>query len=188
MSALCTITPPPARPFTSRPALKYIFSDPITRFSLRDLLHGVVPDIIKAVPLPPMASHHGVTTIFPGHPGVEHFFGLFGQVFAAADEKELKVLQACTSVMGHQYRQMVALHDWACAQGVPKDIGKAYLGAFFNSISFEPMESQHDDFRRLVEEQTPGGLNEQVVKEMEAHGTFAHLQEAVDKVKCRLFQ
>eukprot|EP00397_Hematodinium_sp_SG-2012_P065903 GEMP01097122.1.p1 GENE.GEMP01097122.1~~GEMP01097122.1.p1 ORF type:complete len:126 (+),score=25.83 GEMP01097122.1:145-522(+) len=97
-------------------------------------------------------------------------------------------LQACTSVMGHQYRQMVALHDWACAQGVPKDIGKAYLGAFFNSISFEPMESQHDDFRRLVEEQTPGGLNEQVVKEMEAHGTFAHLQEAVDKVKCRLFQ
>lgn len=67
--------------------------------------------------------------------------------------------------MGQFYAQQLATQQWLEAQGVEAADAAKWTGAVFHCISYDSAVALPHTFEHLVAEQTPGGLNEQVVRE-----------------------
>lgn len=71
-----------------------------------------------------------------------------------------------TALMGQFYAQQQATQQWLEKQGVDAAAAAKWTGAVFHCVSFDSARPSEHSFQHLVEEQTPGGINEQVVREM----------------------
>ena len=73
---------------------------------------------------------------------------------------------------GQFYAQQRAMQQWLQKQGVEAEQAAKWTGAVFHCISYDTAYANAHTFDELVEEQTPGGLNEQVLRELteEARG------------------
>jgi pyrroline-5-carboxylate reductase len=122
--------------------------------------------IVRAIPLPPVAIHRGATVMTPPHPLVHSLFQSLGHVVAVSSEAQLKQLLPVTCLMGQFYEQQRCTQQWLQAQGVDPDVAARWTGAVFHSISYDSSRAHASTFADLVHEQTPGGLNEGIVKGM----------------------
>jgi pyrroline-5-carboxylate reductase len=122
--------------------------------------------IVRAIPLPPVAIHRGATVMTPPHPLVQSLFESLGHVVAVGSEAELKTLLPVTCLMGQFYEQQLCTQQWLQAQGVDAATAASWTGAVFHSMSYDSSRPHPRTFADLVHEQTPGGLNESIVKGM----------------------
>ena len=72
------------------------------------------------------------------------------------------------------------------AEGVPAELASRYIGAIFHTITGDSMDATSTSFGDLVDEQTPGGLNEQVVREMREAGCFQAMSDALEGCSARI--
>ena len=68
--------------------------------------------------------------------------------------------------MGQFYAQQLATQKWLEAQGVDGADAAKWTGAVYHCVSYDSAKPVAETFQHLVDEQTPGGLNEQVIREM----------------------
>ena len=120
--------------------------------------------ILRAIPLPPVAIHRGATVMTPPHPLVQSLFQSLGHVVAVSSEAQLKQLLPVTCLMGQFYQQQRCTQQWLQAQGIDAATAAAWTGAVFHSMSYDSSTAHASTFADLVHEQTPGGLNEGIVK------------------------
>merc|ERR1712166_946701 len=141
-------------------------------------------NVFRAVPLPPVAVHAGVTLLAPpgGHAGRQIFDLLVGYLEVSSDE-QLAALQAVTTLMGPHYELLNATQKWAVEQGVPEELASDYIARTFLSISHDAMDNRNraDGFSKLVAEQTPGGLNQRAIAGLEAAGVYSAYKRALEK-------
>lgn len=123
--------------------------------------------IVRAIPLPPVAIHRGATVMTPPHPLVHSVFQSLGHVVAVSSEAQLKQLLPVTCLMGQFYEQQRCTQQWLQAQGVDPSTAAGWTGAVFHSMSYDSSRAQETTFADLVHEQTPGGLNEGILKGMQ---------------------
>jgi pyrroline-5-carboxylate reductase len=77
--------------------------------------------------------------------------------------------------------------DWLAAQGVEAAAGSRYAGAMFHGLSVFGAEAGAEGFDPLTKEhQTPGGLNEQALRELAATGWYDELETVLDNILARL--
>ena len=131
------------------------------------LLHEVcapVPaaNIVRAIPLPPVAKHRGATIMAPPHEAVSALFGSLGVVVPVETEATMKKLMPVSALMGQFYAQQRETQKWLQEQGVDGDAAAKWVGAVFHCISYDSATPSSHTFNELVEEQTAGGINEQV--------------------------
>jgi pyrroline-5-carboxylate reductase len=125
---------------------------------------AITSNIIRAIPLPPVAIHRGATVMTPMHPLVHSLFQSLGHVVAATSEAQLKQLLPVTCLMGQFYEQQQCTQEWLHRQGIDAATAAGWTGAVFHSMSYDSSRAHGSTFADLVREQTPGGLNEAIVK------------------------
>ena len=155
------------------------------------LLHEVcapVPasQVVRAIPLPPVAKHVGATVMTPPNPTIVSVFDSLGTVVPVETEDMMKKMMPVTALMGQFYAQQRATHRWLLAQGVEAEAAAKWTGAVFHCVSYDSAVAGASTFEHLVDEQTPGGLNEQVVRELTEAGAFDALSDSLDGVLARV--
>lgn len=62
------------------------------------------------------------------------------------------------------------------------ELASSFTGSLLHTITSDAARASGppDAFKRLVEEQTPGGLNERGLKTLRERGVFDHVQQVLD--------
>ncbi len=143
--------------------------------------------IIRALPLPSCAERLGPIVVYPGEPWAMAFFAPIGTPLAAAEERELNVLWALTALIAPYFALIAAGAGWAANAGVAAPTAGTYLATMFHALSTLAVRAPDGDFEALTAEaMTPGGLNEQALKEIRAAGGFEAFLAALDAILARL--
>ena len=98
----------------------------------------------------------------------------------------MKKMMPVTALMGQLYAQHRATQQWLEAQGVDAEAAAKWTGAVFHTVTYDSAVASPATFEELVHEQTPGGLNEQVIREMTEAGTYAALSDSLDNCLARI--
>eukprot|EP00041_Stephanoeca_diplocostata_P017121 m.340710 g.340710 ORF g.340710 m.340710 type:complete len:284 (-) comp20599_c0_seq1:1789-2640(-) len=141
------------------------------------------PRVVKAVPLPPVAEHMGVTVVSPTAAYAVDLFNVMGEVVEVSTDVELHALQAATCLMGPFYKLVATAKDWMVQQKVPEPAAAKYAGALFRCIAHDSSKHNAD---ALVREQTPGGLNEECIRRLTDGGVYAEVNTALDAILRRV--
>ncbi|MFC3075209.1 pyrroline-5-carboxylate reductase [Shinella pollutisoli] len=150
--------------------------------TLRDWI-GVPVELVRAVPLPFVASRSGVTAIFPRDSAVEAFFAGLGSAVACRTIEEYDLLATASALMGPYFGIMDHVVGWLQARGLPAESARAYLAPLFASLSTVALTAPSRSLEDLRHEfSTKGGLNEQMFARFREHGGADALTKALDSV------
>ena len=145
-----------------------------------------VSQVVVCIPLPPVAQLEGITLVTPRHPGVCRLFDLLGGAVALDRPADLSTLMVCTCFMGAFYAQQDAMHAWLVGRGVDSQAASTYLGAIYACMASDSKAVKGQGFGGLVAEQTPGGMNEQVLSELGRAGVYENVKTSMTSIANRL--
>lgn len=169
-----------------RPDLKVISLIAAVRFP--DLCKLVAPatDVVRAVPLPPVAQHIGPTAIYPADPATTELFDRIGTAVPVTDEHQFDALATITAVAASQYALMSRLSAWLVAEGVDGKSADRYVTAVAHAVAVDGAEAVEHGFDALIKDvSTPGGMNEQILRMLTEAGWFEPLKPALDAILAR---
>lgn len=161
----------------------------ISTFSTEDLALLVQPAsaIFRAVPLPPIAKHLGPIAVFPGGKIITELFDELGSVVEVASEAELQTLWSVTSMMASYFRFQASATGWLESQNVAPDRARLFVASMFQALADTGMQEVGTGFGQLaIEHATPGGLNEQLMRELEAMNCFQTLEDGLALILRRM--
>ncbi len=142
--------------------------------------------VVRAVPLPSVARHIGPVAFYPDVPQAHALFKKMGTPVPAQSEKEFIVLSGFTAFIASFFEMLQVLGGRAAEVGVPNETSLKYLCAMFMAQSQLAFESDLSFSALVSQAATPGGLNEQAVKEIDRAGVFKAFGEAMDSILHRL--
>lgn len=143
--------------------------------------------IVRAVPLPFVATRTGVTTVFPPDAEVEALFSTLGTAVACTTIEEFDVLAATSALMGSYFGTMDHVVHWMQTKGLPAESARTYLAQHFLSLSTVAVNHSSTSLENLRREySTKGGLNEQMFAEFSKGGGLDALSRALDAVLARI--
>jgi len=129
--------------------------------------------ISRAVPLHTVAHHNCPIPVFNANKTVLELFSHIGQPFKVDNEDQLHVLWASTGFIGHYFKFLKVLSDWAVSRGAGETDVDMYFADMFYSLALSARQTERIDLEELVKHaSTPGGLNEQAIREIDEKGTM----------------
>lgn len=154
---------------------------------LRELVDVPGLDCARAVPLPAVAKRRGTSTVMPPRPFARAIFSVLGTCIAVEDEGHLMRMQVATAIMGDFYKRQLTLSHWLAGGGIPEAQAAELVGGIYATVAADGTgKPGSKTFEELVAEQTPGGLNEQLLKEQEADGSYEAMRHSLDGILHRL--
>ena len=85
------------------------------------------------------------------------------------------------------YEMLKVLADWLVKKGVKRNEAQKYITSLFAALSEDSVINSNKHLKYLVSEsQTPGGLNEQSVKELRRSGFYKSLEKSLNGILKRL--
>lgn len=187
---MLAVLPPDApsvtRALQFRPGHKIISL--VAAFRYQTILDCVHPatDVVRAVPLPPVAQHVGPTAIFPDDAATTALFNRIGTAVPVDDEHLYDAMCSITALAAAQYALLGHVSNWLVGQGLAKTSANRYVGAVAEAIAAEAAEGARHGFDALIEDvSTPGGMNEQVLRMFREAGWFAPVDPALDAILAR---
>lgn len=160
----------------------------VAGFSARRIADLVTPagKIWRAIPLPSVAQRRSPIALYPpGGPPAE-LFALLGQVFGIEKEDHLNALNTATSTMAAYFCFVGHIASWVARKGIPEQQCREYMARMFAGLADAGLEVSERSFEDLARAHaTPGGLNEQVLRDLTDHGVFDTLTKALDSVHRR---
>mmetsp|Transcript_18084 Transcript_18084/g.23105 ORF Transcript_18084/g.23105 Transcript_18084/m.23105 type:complete len:315 (+) Transcript_18084:76-1020(+) len=162
----------------------------VTRDQIFQYCSEKVPmqNIYRVTPLPACKHLHGTTLIYPRNERIAYFFDCMGSAVQVDSVDELLKLQTATAFMGDFYQRKAVITNWLREEGVNKQTAASYVAKLFATIISDAVakcETDENVFEHLVAEQTPGGLNEAVVKEQREAGAYDLLVDSLKTSKER---
>lgn len=141
--------------------------------------------------LPAVARHQGVCLLCSPVPNplLEQLFGAVGGVLAVKTEEELNACMMTTCVMGPIYGLMRSSRDWLAKHTDISQseasylVAKQYQGAVQDAVVDFEDPNRLDD---LIAEQTPAGLNEQALRNLESLGGLDAYDKVMDAILSRI--
>lgn len=143
--------------------------------------------VTRAVPLPSVALRQGPTAIYPPGQPIKALFDALGTAIELDDEHEFDAFATATATMASYFSFANTVSVWMTRNGVAPQKARSYVGAMLRGLAETSQATPGRDFAALAgEHQTPGGLNEQVLKLITRDGSFVELDRALDAVLRRL--
>ncbi len=143
--------------------------------------------VTKALPMPMIALRQGATILYPPHPGLAAFFGRLGGVIEVDDVAEFDALSVVTATFATYFRHLETIHRWLTGQGVEGAKARDYVVSIYKALANAPDTMPQADFGELsADYATRGGVNEQVVRDLEARGVFDAFALSLDAVHRRI--
>ncbi len=143
--------------------------------------------IIRAIPLPPISIRKGPIPICPPNLKVKKFFNQLGTVVEIKREKSSINFWSTSGMMAPFYELLRVMSDWLVKRGVKRDNAQKYITSLFLALSEDAVINSKKDLKYLVKEsQTPKGLNEQGVKELNKAGFYKAIDKTLKSIHKRL--
>ena len=142
---------------------------------------------VRAIPLPPISLGKGPVPICPPDKQVKNFFDKIGTTIEIRSEKPSKNFWVTSGMMAPFYEMLKVLADWLVKRGIKRNEAQKYITSLFVALSEDSAENSKKHLKYLVSEsQTPGGLNEQGVKELRRSGFYKSLEKSLNSILKRL--
>lgn len=140
--------------------------------------------VFKMICLPSVADHEGICMSTPptDNAVLLALYNSLGGVVHADDETQLSAMMVTSGLMGSFYGILRNNRDWLVNQGgMEKDKASFLVGRLYHSMMRDAIDRCHEAeaYEELIAEQTPGGLNEQGLRNLESLGAM----EVYDKVQ-----
>jgi len=143
--------------------------------------------IVRAIPLPPISLKKGPVPICPPDKQIKRFFDKIGTTVEIKNEKTSKNFWATSGLMAPFYELLKVLTDWLVKKGVKRNEALKYITSLFAALSIDSVNNSIKHLKYLVaDSQTPGGLNEQAVKELRRVGFYKSLEKSLNNILKRL--
>ena len=143
--------------------------------------------IVRAIPLPPISLKKGPVPICPPNSKVKAFFNNLGTTVEIKNEKSSINFWSTSGMMAPFYEVLRVMTDWLVKRGVKRDKAQKYITSLFIALSEDSAIKSKKHLKYLVaESQTPGGLNEQGVKELRKSGYYKLLEKSLNSILKRL--
>ena len=143
--------------------------------------------IVRAIPLPPISLGKGPVPIFPPDKQLKLFFNKIGTTIEIRSEKLSQNFWATSGMMAPFYEILKVLSDWLVKKGIKRNEAQKYITSLFVALSEDSVINSKKHLKYLVSEsQTPGGLNEQGVKELRKFGFYKSLEKSLNSILKRL--
>lgn len=160
----------------------------VAGFSTRRIAELVAPAerIWRAIPLPSVAQRRSPIALYPPGGVPAELFAMLGQVFEIEKEDQLNALSTATSTMAAYFGFAGHIASWVARKGIPEQQCREYVARMFAGLADAGLEVCERSFEELAAAHaTPGGLNEQVLRDLTDRGVFDVLTEALDSVHRR---
>ena len=142
--------------------------------------------IIRAIPMPPIRLGKGPVAIFPSNKKVKSFFDKLGETVEIKNEKLSKNFWAISGTMASFYELLNILSNWLIRKKTNKLDAQKYVTLLYSALSELALNNSSRPLKKLVNEQTPGGLNWQGVNELRKSGYYRLLEKSLTKIYKRL--
>ena len=147
---------------------------------------GLKSNIIRAIPLPPIALCKGPVPIYPPNSKVKKFFDKLGSTVEIRNERLSLNFWTTSAMMAPFYEILYLLSSWLVKRGIKKENAQKYISSLFHALSEDAFNYKKDLKRLVKESQTPGGLNEQAVKALRKAGFYRLLEKTSNRIIKRL--
>jgi len=162
------------------------FISTITLLQLKKAIK-VKAKILRAIPLPPISLKKGPVPICPPDKKVKAFFDKIGTTVEIKNEKLSINFWSTSGMMAPFYQLLSTMTDWLVKKGVQRDNAQKYITSLFLALSQDAVVNSKKDLKYLVKDsQTPKGLNEQGVKELNKAGFYKSLEQTLNSIHKRL--
>jgi len=139
--------------------------------------------ITRAVPLPVVARRQGPTVVYPPSLPVTALFNALGTAIELRSENEFETFSVPTAILASYFGFANTVASWMTDQGVAPQTARLYVADILQGLAGTAAAMPNRSFATLIDEhQTPGGLNEQVLKSITHDGLFTDLKRALDAV------
>jgi len=164
------------------------FISTITFLELKKMIKIKNIEIVRVIPLPPIALKKGPIPIFPPNKKVKDFFNRLGNAIEINNEKLSVNFWSISGMMASFYEMLRVLSDWLIKNGIKKRIdAQKYITSLFLALSEDAFLNANKDLKFLVKDsQTPKGLNEQGLKELTKLGTYKSITKVLNNIHKRL--
>ena len=143
--------------------------------------------ILRAIPLPPISLKKGPVPLCPPDKKVKTFFDKIGTTVEIKNEKLSINFWSTSGMMAPFYQLLSTMTDWLVKKGVKRDNAQKYITSLFLALSQDAVVNSKKDLKYLVKDsQTPKGLNEQGVKELNKAGFYKSLEQTLNSIHKRL--
>ena len=143
--------------------------------------------IVRAIPLPPISLKKGPVPICPSDKQVKSFFDKIGTTVEVKNEKLSKNFWVTSAMMAPFYEILKVLSDWLVKRGIKRNEAQKYITSLFVALSVDSVNNSVKHLKHLVKDsQTPGGLNEQAVKQLRRVGFYRSLEKSLNTILKRL--
>jgi pyrroline-5-carboxylate reductase len=159
----------------------------IAGFPVAQLAGLVTPatDIARSIPLPAVTTRGSVTPLYPATQAATALYDRLGSSIEIADELAYESVAAASATVAAYFRYLGTIADWLSGRGIPTAAARRYVAATFAALSGE-LNSPGVDFATLAQAHTtPGGLNEQFARDLDAAGTYDAVKVGLDAVLAR---
>ena len=148
---------------------------------------GKKSKIVRAIPLPPISIRKGPVPICPPDKQVKFFFNKLGTTVEIKNEKLSMNFWVTSGMMAPFYEYLKVLSNWLVRRGIKRKEAQRYITSLFVALSQDSSVNSEKDLKYLVKDsQTPGGLNEQAVKQLRKSGFYKKLEKSLNSIHKRL--
>ena len=162
------------------------FISTITIPDLKKMIKTKV-DIVRAIPLPPISLKKGPIPICPPNKKVKNFFNNIGSTVEIKNEKLSINFWSTSGMMASYYEILKVMSDWLVKKGIKRLDAQKYITNLFLALSEDAVINSKKKLKYLVKEsQTPRGLNEQGLKEMNKKGVYKSVINTLNNIHKRL--
>ncbi len=147
---------------------------------------GLKKNIVRAIPLPPIALCKGPVPIYPPNSKVKKFFDKLGTTVEINNENLSLNFWTTSAMMAPFYEILYTSSNWLVKKGIKKDHAQKYISSLFNALSEDALKYKKNLKKLVKQSQTPGGLNEQAVNDLRKAGFYNLLEKTSNKIIKRL--
>jgi pyrroline-5-carboxylate reductase len=160
----------------------------VAELHLAGLAQAVAPatDVALVTPLPAVATRSGATPVHPGTTAATGLFDRLGGSLVLDDEVAYESIGAASATVAAYFRYLGTIAGWLQDRGIPGDEARRYVADTFAALAGE-LSTPRADFDALAAAHaTPGGLNEQLARDLAEAGVYDAVRTGLDRVLARI--
>ena len=137
--------------------------------------------------MPSVQARIGPVMMLPRDAEAADLLQPLGTLVAARDRREFLALWSATALIAPYYGFLASAADWAAANGAQAKTAAAFAAASFHALGAMADRPDAPPPTELAQHaQTPGGLNQQVMRELAAGNWFGAVAASLDGILKRL--
>lgn len=160
----------------------------VAALHLSQLVGAAAPatDVALITPLPAVATRSGATPVHPGIPAATALLDRLGGSLVLEDELAYEAIGAASATVASYFRYLGTIADWLTDRGIPRAEARRYVADTFAALSGELGQPEADFVALANAHATPGGLNEQLARDLSEAGVYDEVRLGLDAVLRRI--